>query len=222
MKTLRRFLMRAASATRRRDEERLREELEQHLALQTAENLRAGLSPVEARRQAVLKFGAVEAIKEHYRDEHGLPVLDSLVRDVRYGIRALLRSPGFALVAVVSLALGIGANTTIFSVANAVLYRPLPFDDPDRLVVIHEQNTKRESQRVPTLSAMIEWQEQARSFEQIEGIVWSAETIHAVGGRSGGAGTGYSFLRRVRSRCSVSNRRAVGVSPPRMPFPTVP
>ena len=92
----------------------------------------------------MLKFGAVEAIKDHYRDEQGLPVLDSLVRDVRYGIRALLRSPGFTLVAVVSLALGIGANTTIFSVANAVLYRPLPFDDPDRLVVIHEQNTKRD------------------------------------------------------------------------------
>ena len=64
--------------------------------------------------------------------------------DVRYGIRALGRSPGFALVAVASLALGIGANTTIFSVANAVLYRPLPFEHPDRLVVIHEQNTKRE------------------------------------------------------------------------------
>ena len=177
MKTLRRFLMRlTASATRRTDEERLREEVEEHLALQTAENLRAGMSPVEARRQAVLKFGAVEAIKEHYRDEQGLPVLDSLVRDVRYGIRALLRSPGFTLVAVVSLALGIGANTTIFSVANAVLYRPLPFDDPDRLVVIHEQNTKRKSQRVPTLSTMIEWQEQARSFEQIEGIVGYAET----------------------------------------------
>src|SRR5688572_17077233 len=109
------------------------------------------------------------------RDD-GLPVLDSLVRDVRYASRTLLRSPGFALVAVVSLALGIGANTTIFSVANAALYRPLPFDDPDRLVVIYEQNTKRESQRSLPLSTMIEWQEQARSFEQIEGIVWSAET----------------------------------------------
>jgi putative ABC transport system permease protein len=118
----------------------------------------------------------MESVKESYRDEQGLPVLDSLAGDVRYGMRALLRSPGFTLVAVVSLALGIGANTTIFSVANAVLYRPLPFNDPDRLVVIHEQNTKRESQRVPMLSTMIEWQEQARSFEQIEGIVGYAET----------------------------------------------
>jgi predicted permease len=176
MRTLRRFLLRfAASATRGRDEERLREELEQHLALQTADNLEAGLSPLEARRQARQKLGAVESIKEHYRDEQGLPVLDSLVGDVRYGIRTLLRSPGFTVVAVVSLALGIGANTTIFSVANAALFRPLPFDDPDRLVVIYEQNTKRESQRSLPLSTLIEWQEQARSFEQIEGIVWSAE-----------------------------------------------
>ena len=110
------------------------------------------------------------------QDEERLPVLDSPVRDLRYGIRALLRSPGFAVVAVVSLALGIGVNTTIFSVANAVLYRPLPFDDPGSLVVIYEQHTKRESQRWPPLSTIIEWQEQARSFEQIEGIVWSAET----------------------------------------------
>jgi hypothetical protein len=173
MRALRRFVVRLGrSVMRRRDDERLREEIEDHLALQTAENLRAGLSPLEARRQARQKFGAVESIKEHYRDEQRLPGLDSLVRDVRYGIRALLRSPGFTLVAVASLALGIGANTTIFSVAHAALYRPLPFVDPDRLVVIHEQNTKREeSQRVPSLSTIIEWQEQVRSFEQIEGIV---------------------------------------------------
>lgn len=97
-------------------------------------------------------------------------------KDVRYGMRSLLRSPGFALVAVFSLALGIGANTTIFSVANAVLYRALPFAHPDRLVVIQEQNTQREQwQRGPMLATMIEWQQQARSFEQIEGIVWYAE-----------------------------------------------
>ena len=219
MRTLRRFLLRfAASATRRRDEERLKEELEQHLALQTADNLEAGLSPLEARRRARQKFGAVESIKEHYRDEQGLPALDSLVSDVRYGICTLRRSPGFTLVAVVSLALGIGANTTIFSVANAALYRPLPFDDPDRLVVIHEQNTRRESQRLPMLSTMIEWQEQARSFERIEGVVWSAET-QTLSGDGPRNGSGCNFSRRGRSRCSVSDRRAAGCSPPRMPFP---
>ena len=102
-------------------------------------------------------------------------VLDSLLADLRFGTRTLLRSPGFTLVAVVSLALGIGANTTIFSVANGVLYRLLPFDDPGRLVVLYEQHTKRDQSRTPSLSTMIEWQEQTVSFEQIEGIVWSAE-----------------------------------------------
>ena len=85
------------SARRRRrrggsDEERLREELEAHLALQTAENVRAGLSPVEARRQALLKFGAVEAIKEDYRDEQGLPLFDDFVQDVRYALPAAAES----------------------------------------------------------------------------------------------------------------------------------
>ena len=114
---------------------------------------------------------------------------DSLVRDVRYGIRTLLRSPGFSLVAVVSLALGIGANTTIFSVANAVLYRPLPFDDPGRLVMIYEQNIKRDQSRSPSLSTIIEWEEQTRSFEQIEGIVGYAE---------GGTISGEGMAERVR------------------------
>src|SRR5919106_4671562 len=112
MRALRRHLNRLRHwVVRRRDDERLRGEIEEHLALQTAENLRAGLSPLEARRQAQLKFGAVESVKEHYRDEQGLPGLDSPVRDVRYGIRALFRSPGFTLVTVASMALGIGANT---------------------------------------------------------------------------------------------------------------
>jgi predicted permease len=113
-----------------------------------------------------------------------LSFLDGLMRDLQYGGRALLRSPSFSVVAIASLALGIGANTTMFSVAHAVLYRPLPFDDPDRLVVIHEQNAKTASQRLPPLASIIEWQEQARSFEQIEGIVWYAEanTVAADGG----------------------------------------
>jgi hypothetical protein len=85
MRTLRRFLKRlGSSATGRQAEERLREEFEQHLALQTAENVRVGMSPVEARRQAVLKFGAVEGLKESYRDQRGLPLIETILQDTRH------------------------------------------------------------------------------------------------------------------------------------------
>ena len=88
MRALRRFLKRLTSwATTLEDEERLRAEIEEHLALQTAENVRAGLSSVEARRQAVLKFGAVEAMKESYRDQRGLPFLETLIQDTRHALR---------------------------------------------------------------------------------------------------------------------------------------
>ena len=125
----------------------MREEVEEHLALQTAENVRAGLSPDEARRQAVLKFGAVEAIKEHYRDEQRLPFLDSLVQDVRYALRQLRRAPLFTLTATLSLAVGIGANAAIFTLVDRVLLRPLPVSDPQELVFVTDQRSLRNRAR---------------------------------------------------------------------------
>src|ERR1035438_6707825 len=137
MRALKRFFTRLInSILRRRDEERLREEVQEHLALQTAENLRAGLSPGEARRQAVLKFGAVEAIKEDYRDQRGLPFLETLLQDIRYGLRQLCKNPGLTLTVLLTLALGIGANTAIFTVDYATLLAPLPYPQPDQLVMV--------------------------------------------------------------------------------------
>jgi predicted permease len=135
MRTLRRFFKRLTSWARtKRDEERLRAEIEEHLAIQTAENIQAGLSPIEARRQAMLKFGGVEAMKEEYRDQKGLPFLETLAQDLRYAFRQLAASPGFALIAIATMALGVGATTAIYSVIDATLLHPLPYLHPSELV----------------------------------------------------------------------------------------
>ena len=137
MRSLRRFFARLSnSATSRQEDQRLQEEIEEHLALQTADNVRAGLSPAEARRQAVLRFGAAEAIREEYSAERRLAFLETLLRDLHFGWRSLRKSPGFTAVAVVTLALGIGANTAIFSMVDILLIKPLPVQDPGELTFL--------------------------------------------------------------------------------------
>jgi predicted permease len=139
MRILRRFFKRLTSwATTKRDEERLRREIEEHIAMQTAENIQAGLSPTEARRQAMLKFGGVEAMKEEYRDQKGLPFLETLAQDLRYAVRMLRRSPGFSFIVIATIALGVGATTAIYSVIDATLLHPLPFPHPSELVRIED------------------------------------------------------------------------------------
>src|ERR1035437_8973286 len=137
MKAIRAFLFRLMGLfdKERRDRE-LAEELASHLRMQIEDNLRSGMTPEEARRAALLKSGGVELAKEACRDRRGLPVLETAMRDLRHALRLLSRGPAFTVVAVLSLALGIGANTAIFTLLDQIVLRPLPVPHPEQLQMI--------------------------------------------------------------------------------------
>jgi putative ABC transport system permease protein len=139
MRFLRRFFIRLSNFTAgRRADLRVREEMAEHLALQTEENLRAGMLPAEARRQAALKLGPAEAIREQHHAEQGLPLAENFLLDIRYAFRMLHRSPSFALIVIATMALGIGATTAIYSVIDATLLHPLPYPRPGELVRLED------------------------------------------------------------------------------------
>lgn len=144
IRLLRVYLIRLAGLFRRGKREReLAEELESHLQMHIEDNLRLGLTPEEARRQALIKLGGLEQTKEEYRSQRGLPVIETLIQDLRYGFRRLIKSPGVTIIALLSLALGIGANTAIFSLVNTALLRPLPVENPEELVSLATTSENR-------------------------------------------------------------------------------
>ena len=121
----------------------LDEELSFHLEMEAEENVRNGMTPDEARRQARLRFGGVEGVKEDCRDTRAIPFVESLLQDVRFAVRSFRRDPGFTATVLVALVLGIGIGTAMFAVVNGVLIQPLPYEEPDRLVAMwrEEQGT---------------------------------------------------------------------------------
>jgi hypothetical protein len=121
---------------RRQAERELDAELRFDFEQRVAEKIRTGMSEPEARRAARLEFGGIEQVKEECRDARSMQMVDDLLRDLRYAGRSLRRNPGFAALAVAIMALGIGANTAVFSVVNSVLLRPLAFRSPERIVTL--------------------------------------------------------------------------------------
>src|ERR1700723_1840398 len=152
----------------RRDavEGELDEELRFHFEEQLAKFVESGVTPVEARRRARLIFGGSDQIKEECREARGVHWLDTLTQDIRFGLRMLRRSPGFAFIAILTLALGIGANTAIFSVVQGVLLSPLPYSQPERLVMLWESNPRFPHVWTSYLNFR-DWQRSAGSFERM-------------------------------------------------------
>ena len=154
-----------------RRERELVEELESHIQMQTEDNLRSGLSPEEGRRAAALKFGSIESAKEGVRFQGGLPRIESLLKDVSYAARGLRRKPGFAASAILTLALGIGANTAIFDVAYAVLLKPLPYPDPESMYSVAAEIRERKLGDLPIpIQDYLEWRNSDTVFESMAAI----------------------------------------------------
>ena len=164
---------------KRRPDSELEAEIESHVALQEEDNLRSGMAPEEARRQALIKLGGMEQARQMYREQASLPLLETLLQDVRYGLRMLRKNPGFSTVAIATLALGIGANTAIFSIVNGVLLRRLSYKNPDQLMSIWSNRTDRDK-TVFSLPDFIDYKNQNRTLEQISGFsAWNANLSNA-------------------------------------------
>ncbi|HEX5086144.1 MAG TPA: ABC transporter permease [Blastocatellia bacterium] len=161
-----------------RADQELDDEIETHLRLLTERYARQGMSEAEAVRAARRQFGNVTLLKETSREMRGFRIFERLVQDLKYGLRMLRKNPGFTFIAALTLALGIGANTTIFSVVNAVLLQSLPYRDPDRLVVVRHYGAHGESDVVSGRD-FLEWRDQAKSFEEI--AAYRADTVDLTG-----------------------------------------
>jgi putative ABC transport system permease protein len=171
-------------------DERLRTEMELHALLLAERHERRGLAPEDARRQARLALGSVDQAREQLRDRIGFRLLEDLASDLRLAWRQLRRSPGFAVIAVVTLALGVGVNTAVFSLVNGVLLRPLPFRDAERLVTVFERDKTfqpnilqpdRNALMSTSVPGLLDWRSQKGVFEEVGAYGWFSRRLALTG-----------------------------------------
>jgi predicted permease len=201
----------------RRDVE-LAAELESHMQMHIEDSIRAGVAPEEARRQAAIALGGVEQVKESYRDRRGFPALEAVIQDGHFGLRLLRKNPGFTAVAVLTLALGIGASTAMFSILYAVVLKPLPFPQQDRIVIGWKSDPARrvdDAARKLRDSQLVElsyldykdWRDQAKSFTDVAAMPTTSNGYSYTL-------TGHGESKEVESsRISASYLSVLGVSP---------
>ena len=164
-------------------ESELSAELQAHLDALTEQNIRRGMTPKEARHAARREFGGLEQTKELYREQRSLPIFETFLQDLRFGLRLLVKNPGFTAVAVLTLALGIGANTAIFSVVQGVLLKSLPFRDPGRLVRVSDTVGKSGGHNPVAYPNYLDWRSQNSVFEEMAAF-GDCEMILSGGDRS--------------------------------------
>lgn len=162
-------------------EKDLEDELRFHLEQKIEDGVARGLTPTEARRTALLAMDGIEQHKESCRDQRGVNFIENLLRDIRFGFRGLVKSPGFTVVAVVTLALGIGANTAIFTVVNAVLVRPLPFPEPERMVQVMLRTPEGVLKNLLTIPRYIICRDQRETFQEIGAYETLATGVNLTG-----------------------------------------
>src|SRR5262252_5846933 len=181
---LRKFVSRAVgSFLRHRSNVDILDELNSHLDAHIADNVRAGMTPDEARRHAGMTLGGLSQVSEAYRDRQTLPFVEKTMQDLRYAARMLVKTPGFSIVAIVTLALGIGANTAVFSLVSTVLLRPLPFPQPDRLVLVWDDVSGLGgpySLTEPTPADYAAWKEQSRSFADMAAMTQATYNLTGI------------------------------------------
>jgi putative ABC transport system permease protein len=183
MDQIRTLLSRCASFFRRqRLDQDLDEELRSHLQLATEENLQRGMSEQEARTAALRAFGGVTQTRESYRVQRGLPFLEVLWSDLRYAVRQLCKSPGFTLTTVLTLAIGIGMNTAVFSMMDAVVLRPLAVPDLSRVVIVAEEHGRgSDDYQQVALGNYQDWKQQSRSFTDLAVRTYASMSLTGAG-----------------------------------------